>query len=239
MGIPVKINSPQVGLNLRDKLTFAAMGFIIPNTSLNLEGPIPGIFYNDGVGNDGRSVNTVTYFVPLKTPNFLQIGIDIEIIYTTCSGSVRLLDKDPLSEVKFRMDCFHPGPGGTPSIDILHQLAAFKDTRRMMATLHQILGQPVIEVQPGYGVVPPDATDQQIIQYILASGSVAFQPGGTCRVGTSIDNSVVDEHMMVWGTSNLRIVDISVIPIPMQGPPTGGAMAIAERISAEIKALWK
>jgi len=240
MGIDVNIDSPQVGLNLRDKLTLnPPMEYVIPNPALTHEGPVPGIFYNDGIDpSDSRSSNMATYCIPFKIPAGLVLILESEVTYTTCDGSVRLLDIDPFSEVKFSLNCYQPNPNGGPSIDLLHQLKMFKDYRRLMANFQAYFGEPVIEISPGLNVVPPDATDAEIIQYLLSVGSIAFQPGGTCRAGTSIENSVVDEHMMVWGSSNLRVVDISAIPNVMQGPPTGGALAISERISDEIKEIW-
>jgi len=49
----------------------------------------------------------------------------------------------------------------------------------------------------------------------LAQGDItisAYHPLGTCRMGTSADNSVVDDEFRVWGTKNLYVVDGSVFP---------------------------
>jgi len=239
MGIPVQINSGQVGMNLQDKLTISPLLYLIPNTSLELEGPIPAVFYNDGVDpSDTRSVNTVYYVLPQNNPGGLVIGINPEILYTTCNGTVRLVDKDPFTEVKFALNCYQPGPGGSLSPDFQHQLQAFKNVRQIMSNFQQIIGQPIIEVSPGHNVVPLTATDEAIIAYITSVEQVTFQPAGTCRTGRSIQDSVVDQNMKVWGTRNLRVVDVSVLPIVMQGPPTGGAMAISERIAEKLKRMY-
>jgi choline dehydrogenase len=50
---------------------------------------------------------------------------------------------------------------------------------------------------------------------------------------------VVDPQLKVYGTSNLRIIDASVIPVQMSGHPTAALYALAERASQMIKACWK
>lgn len=47
---------------------------------------------------------------------------------------------------------------------------------------------------------------------------------------------VVDTNLVVYGTSNVRVVDASVLPFQVCGHLTSTIYAVAERISDQIKA---
>lgn len=46
---------------------------------------------------------------------------------------------------------------------------------------------------------------------------------------------VVDSRLKVYGTSNVRVVDASVLPFQVSGHLTGNLYAIAERVADFIK----
>ncbi len=48
-------------------------------------------------------------------------------------------------------------------------------------------------------------------------------------------SGVVDPTLKVYGTSNVRVVDASIIPHEMSGHPTAAIYAMAERASQIIK----
>ena len=62
----------------------------------------------------------------------------------------------------------------------------------------------------------------------------AYHPLGTCRMGDSPQNSVVDRNGAVWGYPNLHIVDGSVIPGPLGVNPQVTIMSNAARIADYI-----
>lgn len=47
---------------------------------------------------------------------------------------------------------------------------------------------------------------------------------------------VVDTNLVVYGTSNVRVVDASVLPFQVCGHLTSTIYAVAERIADQIKA---
>lgn len=62
---------------------------------------------------------------------------------------------------------------------------------------------------------------------------------GTCKMGPSYDSeAVVDSNLQVHGLRNLRIVDTSVIPVPISGQVNIPATMIGEKASDLIKAYW-
>ena len=46
---------------------------------------------------------------------------------------------------------------------------------------------------------------------------------------------VVDPELKVYGTSNVRVVDMSIFPLPLSGHPTATLYAVAERAADIIK----
>ncbi|KAI4271793.1 MAG: hypothetical protein L6R38_006771 [Xanthoria sp. 2 TBL-2021] len=62
-----------------------------------------------------------------------------------------------------------------------------------------------------------------------------FHPTGTCAMMPKELGGVVDERLIVHGTTNLRVVDASIIPLEPRGNIQSSVFAIAERASDLIK----
>lgn len=62
----------------------------------------------------------------------------------------------------------------------------------------------------------------------------------TCKMGPSYDReAVVDSNLQVHGVRNLRVVDSSVIPLPITGQITIPATMMGEKASDLIKTYWE
>lgn len=62
----------------------------------------------------------------------------------------------------------------------------------------------------------------------------AHHPLGTCRMGSSAHNSVIDPMGKVWGCENLYVVDGSAIPGPLGVNPQVTIMANSTRIARQL-----
>lgn len=241
LNIPVNVNLTQVGKNLRDKLVVPAL-YVLSNTSFKTDGTVPAVFYNTGVDPSDTSQSNLfnTFFQLELVPQVggIKFLASTQLIYTSCDGHVELLDDNPLSDPKFALNCWQASPGQAVPYDVQQLTYGFKTMRSLMSQLSSKLGTPIVEVSPGYATLPATASDAAINSYVLSAAAAGFQAAGTCRIGISAEDSVVDQKLRVWGTSNLRVVDISVIPVAQQGPPTGGTMALAERAAQQIKSKW-
>lgn len=73
------------------------------------------------------------------------------------------------------------------------------------------------------------------IQYFTAN---LWHPTGTCRMGTSAANGVVDKNLKVFGVSKLRVCDASIMPSITTGNTQCPTYAIGEKCADMIKAAW-
>jgi choline dehydrogenase len=86
------------------------------------------------------------------------------------------------------------------------------------------------ELRPG-----PEAKSRDgIAAYIRRFASNHSHVAGTCRIGRSAEDSVVDPQLRVHGVMGLRVADASVMPRLVNGNTNAPVMMIAERAAAMI-----
>nr|KAJ6528751.1 hypothetical protein DFH09DRAFT_1327572 [Mycena vulgaris] len=83
------------------------------------------------------------------------------------------------------------------------------------------------ELSPGAAVT----TDGQFQQFVKDAIGVAYHPLGTAAIG-----SVVDENLRVKGTTNVFVVDGSIIPLQPGSHPSSIIYGISEKAAAMLKA---
>lgn len=72
--------------------------------------------------------------------------------------------------------------------------------------------------------------DDFLREFSYNTGSTLYHPTSTCKIG-----SVVDENLKVYGVSNLRIADASIMPTIISGNTNAPTIMIGEKVSAMIK----
>ncbi|KAH7341232.1 GMC oxidoreductase [Rhizoctonia solani] len=82
---------------------------------------------------------------------------------------------------------------------------------------------------------PATVTDEVIEAWIRREAETIYHPVGTAKIGTSIENSVVDSELRVHGIKGLRVVDASVFPKQVSAHPVAGIVAVAEKAADVIK----
>ncbi|KAF9558401.1 alcohol oxidase [Agrocybe pediades] len=80
---------------------------------------------------------------------------------------------------------------------------------------------------------PQVETDEQIADYLKTSFSTSYHPVGVCSMLPREDGGVVDTKLKVYGTTNLRVADVSIIPLQFGAHLQATAYAIGE-IAADI-----
>lgn len=86
------------------------------------------------------------------------------------------------------------------------------------------------EYEPGRVV----QTDEDWRQYVLNTTLSIYHPVGTCAMLPQKDGGVVSPELIVYGTTNLRVVDASIIPVLPSAHIQTAVYGIAERAAYMI-----
>ena len=72
-------------------------------------------------------------------------------------------------------------------------------------------------------------------EYVREKSVPLWHPTSTCTMLPQEDGGVVDSQLIVYGTSNLRVVDASIMPLIPRANPQSTVYAVAERAADLIK----
>ena len=103
--------------------------------------------------------------------------------------------------------------------------AAIRQTTHVLSETPE--GKEMIECEaphPGFFPLRPDSTDEEIDAQVKQGGNTFYHSAGSASMG-----SVVDTELRVKGVGNLRIVDASIIPLPITAHYEAVVYAIAEK----------
>ena len=98
-----------------------------------------------------------------------------------------------------------------------------------------ILAQPSMqELQPAQFVPSPDADEAALNQIINSGIRTEFHPSGTLAMLPREQGGVVDPHLLVYGTQNLRVVDASIFPLIPAAHLQAVVYGVAEKVGLII-----
>ena len=233
MGIPVVLDSPGVGKNLRDH----------PMALVDLE-PREGVALSEGVP---RIQTGLRY-----TAEGSHLRSDMQITLTSYSG---LGGGDPiagasrsrngktlhftvileLAESAGELTLASTDPSVGPNIDYRYLEDEF-DLRRLREAIRLCAGltehesfRPLVA-----GVATPRPSDlesdEALDAWLHENIGTTFHTCGSARMGPDGDEmAVVDQHCRVRGVEGLRVVDLSVAPNVVRANTNATAIMIAER----------
>lgn len=154
----------------------------------------------------------------IKPDTFPGITLASFQIRPRSRGSSHIVNHDPAADPAMLSRHFtHPD-------DMQACLKALQLSRRVAETgpLAKLIEA---EIRPG-----PDVTsDEQLMDYVRATGATAYHPLGTCRIGNDAAQSVVDPQLRVHGIDGLRVADASVMPSIAAANTNAIAIVIGER----------
>lgn len=87
------------------------------------------------------------------------------------------------------------------------------------------------ETSPGSSV----QSDDDWIEWLRESAGTEFHPSSSCAMLPENQGGVVDANLLVYGLSNVRVADASVIPIALSTHLMSSTYGIAEQASDIIR----
>jgi choline dehydrogenase len=245
-GIPVLVDAPEVGENLRDHLLSGLIVETAGDTLFSAK-KLPELASFLARGRGMLTSNVAEAYGFVRSDPSLDLP-DIEIIFAPVAFIGEGLIPAPAHAVTIGAILLTPESTGTVTLASADPLAkavidprylsdaAGSDRARLMAGLgicEDILRAPALQTTTGPHFLAPEGADAlgSVERDALALESAAhtlYHPVGTARMGTD-PASVVDEELRVRGVQGLRVADASVMPDIIRGHTQAPAMVIGEK----------
>ncbi|KAF9493164.1 alcohol oxidase [Pleurotus eryngii] len=84
-----------------------------------------------------------------------------------------------------------------------------------------------------------EKTDEELLEIIRQRVETVYHPACSCRMAKKEDGGVVDAKLRVYGVDGLRVCDASAFSYVVSGHTAGACIAMAEKLSDEMKAELK
>ncbi|KDQ55045.1 GMC oxidoreductase [Jaapia argillacea MUCL 33604] len=190
---------------------------------------IPGFFSRPNLPKDGKK--------------YLSISVAMNHMFSR--GTIHSISKDPTIDPAFDPHYFEEGIDMQTFVEAMKFLknkvaktSPFKDSIGIFSTsifelIWVLFGGSFIarEVNPGPEVV----SDEQIGDWLKNHLSTTFHTAGSCSMLPRDKGGVVDPQLKVYGTSNIRVVDLSVVPLHIATHTQSTVYGIAEQAADIIK----
>jgi choline dehydrogenase len=147
-------------------------------------------------------------------------------------------DLAPESTGTIRLESADPAQ---PPVCDLNFYAAERDLARMRAGFRELweLAQHDAfrsTVERFALIGPRMVADDGRVDGLIRGRTMSRQPWGGCPMGPAMaPDAVVDAQCRVYGVEGLRVVDASVVPVPLRAGGALTTMMIAERIAERIR----
>ncbi|CAN5502496.1 GMC family oxidoreductase N-terminal domain-containing protein [soil metagenome] len=245
-GIPVLVDAPEVGENLRDHLLSGLIVETAGDTLFSAK-KLPELASFLARGRGMLTSNVAEAYGFVRSDPSLDLP-DIEIIFAPVAFIGEGLIPAPAHAVTIGAILLTPESTGTVTLASADPLAkavidprylsdaAGSDRARLMAGLgicEDILRAPALQTTTGPHFLAPEGADAlgRVERDALALETAAhtlYHPVGTARMGTDA-GSVVDEKLRVRGVRGLRVADASVMPDIIRGHTQAPSMVIGEK----------
>ncbi|GJE91611.1 GMC family oxidoreductase [Phanerochaete sordida] len=143
-------------------------------------------------------------------------------------GSIHVTSSDPRKEPDIDAHYFEH----QVDLDIFIETSKFARKMAQMPPLKDLIAK---EVVPG----PEVKTDEQLADFMTKVYSTTWHTCGTCSMLPQDKGGVVDPSLKVYGTNNLRIVDLSILPLHFAGHTQATVYTFAEQAADIIKGVFK
>ena len=248
VGIKPRLDVPGVGGNLQDHLGVRVVGRIKKPLTVNddfrrpwrlvghairyaitrggpmaIGGAYAGAFYRSS--ENVRYPDTQLHFLPLSSQQsgwhfdaFSGFTINVCQLRPFSRGRITLRSADPLAEPSI-----NPGYLSDPR-DLALLVKGLRIARRIIREAPLSTEYGATEERPGVQI----QNNEELINYIQATGQTVYHPVGTCRMGGD-EESVVTPQLRVHGIRNLWIIDASIMPTIPSGNTHAAVLMLAHR----------
>lgn len=231
LGIKVLMKSEHVGRNLQDHFRVPTMSFVFAPPAVP-DRVLPVAFGSTGVDPSDNSLDYEIAFVQAANTPTSTVVVAIPVVTrNSARGSVQLLDTNPTT-----LPIIDFGAFANPTMDF-NKLVKIANATRMIARRTPGF---LTEASPGLAAVPLSDSPSHWTAFMKTSASFGGAQSyahfsSSCRIGKTIGDGVVDSMLLVHGSANLRIVDMSVLTGATSQRPFATAALIGERGAAFSK----
>ncbi|TXT11199.1 hypothetical protein VHUM_01950 [Vanrija humicola] len=168
-------------------------------------------------------VGQVEVILHLWGANAQNIVIQVAVQHGYTRGTAFISSADP-----FAAPLIDPAYFAVEA-DLALAHSGFEFVRKLAAT------QPLAGVLTGESTPGANVTGDALTAYIKNTAGTEFHPMGTASMLPRDDGGVVDTNLIVYGTSNVRVLDSSIIPIEISAHLMATTYGIAEKGADIIK----
>lgn len=152
---------------------------------------------------------------------FGTVNIQVALQQPLSRGSILVTSADPFTAPAINPNYL------TQDVDLRLLREGHKLARRIGEAMTDVLGA---ESQPGAAAVTDDAGWDG---FIRQNAGTEYHPSSSCSMLPREKGGVVDKNLLVYGTSNLRVIDASIAPTSVSAHLMTATYGIAE-IGADI-----
>ncbi|MET4576899.1 GMC family oxidoreductase [Ottowia thiooxydans] len=142
------------------------------------------------------------------------------MLYPKSRGSIHAISSDPRTPPKIQPNYLAEEEDRDTTVNMLRLIRHVASQPALSSVIHS-------EHRPSPAVTDHDA----LLEYVRETGQTAWHTVGSCRMGTSAADSVVDSNLRVHGIHGLRVADASVMPTIASSNTNAPAMMIGERVA--------
>jgi len=140
------------------------------------------------------------------------------LLYPKSRGFIHCKSSNPFDFPKIDPKYLSNTDDRVGTINLLRLIRLISSSEEMRRVISQ-------ETRPGAKV----ESDNDLLSYAQSSGQTAWHTVGTCRMGGSPKDSVVDSELRVHGFKNLRVADASIMPTIASSNTNAPSIMIGER----------
>ncbi|XP_055541000.1 glucose dehydrogenase [FAD, quinone]-like [Wyeomyia smithii] len=207
----------------------------VPDIELIFVNGSPGSDKGSGIRRGLRLKDEVyDIYRPLESGDRDAFTVNIVLLHPKSRGYMELKNSNPFQWPRFFTNFLKEDEDVETLLRGIRRVLQILDTptmKRYGAKLHDIPLPNCAHIQ--------FASDDYWRCALRTQATSMYHQTGTCKMGpTSDPEAVVSSELRVHGISNLRVADVSIIPVTFSGHPAATAYMIGEKCASIIKEQW-